>query len=92
MEQKEGPCLKEVTVKCFICSFPSPEVTAKRFTLSSFPRAPLSLVEVPCVSTAIKGVGFGSLSPQGNTDMPSVTATANWQKGELLNVQKDGTE
>lgn len=24
--------------------------------------------------------------------MPSVTATANWQKGKSLNVQKEGTE
>lgn len=54
----------------------------------SFPRAPLSLVVFPCVSTAITGVGFGSLSPEGNVDMPSVTGTANWQKGKVLNVQK----
>lgn len=74
------------------CSLPNPEVTAKCFTLSSFPRAPLSLVVFPCVSTAITRVGFGLVSPQGNTDMPSVTATANGQKGELLNVQKGGTE
>lgn len=38
-----------------LCFLSNPEVTAKYFTSSSFPRVPLSLVVFCCVSTAIKG-------------------------------------